>query len=404
MTTIQIKTTHKVVAIMASFIVLMVACSNLEPVSPADEDLLDGPVEGLNNVQNAQFLAGDIAFNDEIFTTSKGLGSVFVATSCGSCHAGDGKGTPFTTLTRFGQTDNSGNQFLHLGGPQLQNRAIPGYIPETIPNGATFSKFTPPANTGLGFLQYVTDASILALADPNDADGDGISGVPNWNIVPNFVDIPANAISQNGKYICRFGKKASTFDLLQQTVTAYNQDIGITSSFNPIDVYSGNSIDPEVSDKTVRDVVAYLQTLKAPIQRQKDEAQILQGKNLFIQAKCASCHVPQLQTGYSPIEALSYKTFFPYTDLLLHDMGAGLDDGYTEGSAKTFEWRTPPLWGLGLSPASQGGQYFLMHDGRARSIEEAIQLHGGEATQSKNKFNAMNQSEKDAIIKFLKSL
>jgi len=349
-------------------------------------------------------LAGDIAFNNEFFTTAKGLGPLFVATSCGSCHAGDGKGTPFTTLTRFGQTDSNGNLFLHLGGPQLQNRAIPGYMPETIPNGATHSKFTPPANTGLGFLQYVTDSSILAMADPNDADGDGISGVPNWNTVPSFVDIPANVKSQNGKYICRFGKKASTFDLLQQTVTAYNQDMGITSSFNPYDVYSGNTIGPEVSDITVRNVVAYLLTLKAPIQRQKEEDEIVAGKKIFIQAKCASCHVPQLQTGYSPIEALSFKPFFPYTDLLLHDMGPGLDDGYTEGSAKTSEWRTPPLWGLGLSPASQGRQYFLMHDGRAKSIEEAIQLHGGEATQSKNTFNALSQTEKNALLKFLKSL
>jgi CxxC motif-containing protein (DUF1111 family) len=389
---------------MISFIVLLVACSKLEPVAPAEEDLLDGPVEGLTNAQNAQFLAGDIAFNDEIFTTQKGLGPVFVATSCGSCHAGDGKGTPFTTLTRFGQTDITGNQFLHLGGPQLQNRAIPGYTPETIPAGATFSKFTPPANTGLGFLEAVTDATILSMADPNDADGDGISGVPNWNTVPSYVTIPTNAISQNGKYICRFGKKASTFDLLQQTVTAYNQDIGITSSFNPTDVYSGNDIDPEVSDNTVRNVVAYLQTLKAPIQRQKDDAEVLQGKNIFTQIKCASCHVPQLQTGFSPISSLSYKIFFPYTDLLLHDMGAGLDDNYTEGSAQAFEWRTPPLWGLGLSPASQGGQYFLMHDGRAKSIEQAIEMHGGEAIQSKNNYTQLSQEDKDALIKFLKSL
>jgi CxxC motif-containing protein (DUF1111 family) len=192
--------------------------------------------------------------------------------------------------------------------------------------------------------------------------------------------------------------------LLQQTVTAYNQDIGITSTFAPTDVYSGKDIDPEVSDKTVRNVVAYLQTLKAPIQRQKEDAEVLQGKNIFTQIKCASCHVPQLQTGYSPISSLSNKTFFPYTDLLLHDMGAGLDDGYTEGSAKTFEWRTPPLWGLGLSPASQGGQYFLMHDGRAKSIEQAIEMHGGEATQSKTKYTQLSQTERNALIKFLKSL
>jgi CxxC motif-containing protein (DUF1111 family) len=111
-----------------------------------------------------------------------------------------------------------------------------------------------------------------------------------------------------------------------------------------------------------------------------------------------------LKTSYSPVTALSNKTFFPYTDLLLHDMGSDLDDGYTEGSAKTFEWRTPPLWGLGLSPNAQGGKYFLLHDGRAGSIEAAIQLHGGEALQSRNAFNQLTAADKNALLKFLKSL
>ena len=143
--------------------------------------------------------------------------------------------------------------------------------------------------------------------------------------------------------------------------------MGITSTFAPNDVYSGHDIDPEVSDLTIRNVVFYLQTLKAPIQRNTNDPDVQQGKNLFIQVNCSGCHQPQLKTGFSPIAALSYKRFFPYTDLLLHDMGSGLDDGYTEGFAKTSEWRTPPLWGLGLSPNSQGGQYFLMHDGRAKA-------------------------------------
>ncbi len=389
--------------ILLAFAVIQ-SCSKFEPVMPDDDEILDGPIEGLTFSQNSQFLAGDVAFNDEVFTSQTGLGSIFVATSCGSCHAGDGKGTPFTTLTRFGQTDSTGNKFLDLGGPQLQNRALPGFIPEQIPTGATFSKFTPPANTGLGFLELVSDADILAMADPNDANGDGISGVPNYKHLPEFVEPLSNAIPQNGKYIHRFGKKASAYNLLHQTVNAYNQDMGITSTFSPKDVYSGNNIDPEVSDLTVHNVVFYLQTLKAPIQRNQNDAEVLQGKNLFSQIKCASCHRPQLTTGVSSIAALSNKAFFPYTDLLLHDMGNGLDDGYTEGSAKTFEWRTPPLWGLGLSPNSQGGQYFLMHDGRAKSIEEAIQMHEGEALQSKNNFINLSQSEKNALLKFLKSL
>ncbi len=389
---------------LVAAVLIIQACAKLQPAAPSGDEILDGPIEGLTYEQNRQFLVGDVAFNDEIFTVQTGLGSIFVATSCGSCHAGDGKGHPFTTLTRFGQTDSTGNRFMHLGGPQLQNRALPGFTAELIPTGATFSKFTPPANTGLGFLELVSDADILALADPNDADGDGISGVPNWINLPVFIQPPANAISLNGKYIHRFGKKAAAFDLLHQTVNAYNQDMGITSSFVPTDVYSGLDIDPEVSDITVRNVVFYLQTLKAPIQRNQSDATVIQGKNLFMQAGCNSCHKPSLRTGASSIQALSNKTFFPYTDLLLHDMGPGLDDGYTEGNAKTSEWRTPPLWGLGLSPNSQGGQYFLMHDGRAKSIEGAILLHGGEATASKNNFSQMASTEKDALIKFLKSL
>lgn len=393
-----------VIAGLVAIIAIAQACSKLAPGAPPDDELLDGPVGGLSYEQNRRFLAGDIAFNDEVFTTANGLGSVFVATSCGSCHAGDGKGHPFTTLTRFGQKDSSGNQFLHLGGPQLQNRALPGYVPEQIPAGATFSKFTPPANTGLGFLELVPDADILAMADPADANGDGISGLPNWIAPPSFISVNANAISQNGRYIHRFGKKAAAYNLLHQTVNAYNQDIGITSSFEAKDVYTGVDIDPEVPDQTIHNVVFYLQTLKAPIQRNQNDAEVIQGRNLFVQAGCESCHKQTLQTGFSAITQLSYKTFHPYTDLLLHDMGVGLDDRYTEGNAKTSEWRTPPLWGLGLSPNSQGGQYFLLHDGRAKSIEAAIQLHGGEGEASKNRFNQLAAEERNALVKFLKSL
>jgi CxxC motif-containing protein (DUF1111 family) len=180
--------------------------------------------------------------------------------------------------------------------------------------------------------------------------------------------------------------------------------MGITSLFSPVDVYSGLEIDPEVSTQTIHNVVFYLQTLKAPIQRNQNDAQVIQGKNIFNQINCAGCHKPTLTTSYSPIAPLSYKTFHPYTDLLLHDMGSGLDDGYTEGNAKTYQWRTPPLWGLGLSSNSQGGQYFLMHDGRAKSIEEAILMHGGEASNSKTQYQNLSQADKDALIKFLKSL
>ena len=385
-------------------IAFMASCEKMLPQAPGDHEILDGPVSGLSTEHQKQFLAGDIAFNNEIFKVETGLGPVLVATSCGSCHAGDGKGHPFTTLTRFGQIDSTGNKFLEHGGPQLQNRAIPGFQPERIPAGATSSRFTPPATTGLGFLDAVTDADIMAMADPDDANNDGISGVPNWNYLDSYLTPRKNSITNNGKYISRFGKKANSYDLLHQTARAYNQDIGITSLFEPIDAYSRLEIDPEISSQTVHDVVFYLKTLKTPVQRTPDNPEVQLGKSVFLKIGCGSCHTQTLKTGFSAIPALSNKEFQPYTDLLLHDMGPGLDDGYTEGSAKTSEWRTPPLWGLGLSPNSQGGQFFLMHDGRAKSIEEAITLHGGEGTKSKNNFQGLNEKDKKALLKFLNSL
>jgi len=395
---------YKIVAWIIVFVAAFVSCQKLLPKAPDVDEVLDGPVEGLTSEQLVIFIRGDKAFNDDVFTPENGLGPLFVATSCGTCHAGDGKGHPFTTLTRFGQTDSTGNHFLHLGGPQLQNRAIYNYVYETIPPGATFSKFTPPANTGLGFLDAVTDADILALADPNDLNGDGISGRPNWINIRSYLNPRPASISQGVKYIGRFGKKAAAYDLLHQTVNAYNQDMGVCSSYEPYDTYNGQIINPEVSNQTVLDVVEYLKTLKAPIQRNVNDPDVITGKNIFLQISCGKCHIPELRTGNSPIAALSNKTFFPYTDLLLHDMGAGLNDGYTEGTALTGEWRTPPLWGLGLSKNSQGGEYFLLHDGRAKSIEEAILLHGGEAQQSKTNFQQLNPADKAKLIKFLESL
>ncbi|TBR19396.1 MAG: thiol oxidoreductase [Chitinophagaceae bacterium] len=395
---------NSVVGVLVAACVLVVSCAKLFPKAPEDDAVLDGPVEGLTAEQKAIFIRGDVAFNDEIFTPEKGLGPLFVATSCGTCHAGDGKGHPFTSLIRFGQTNSLGNQFLNQGGPQLQNRAIPGFLPEQIPIGSTFSKFLPPATTGLGFLEEVSDATLLSLSDEFDANGDGISGRPNWISIPSYVNIRRDAIIQNGKYIGRFGRKAAVYDLRQQTANAYNQDMGISSNFETIDTYSGQVVDAEVANKTIHDVVGYLQTLKAPIQRNISNQEIISGKQIFIETGCGKCHTPQLTTGYSSIAALSRKQISPYSDLLLHDMGSGLDDGYTEGSALSSEWRTTPLWGLGLSKQSQGGQYFLLHDGRAKTIEKAILLHGGEGAQSKNAFQQLNAQQKSQLLKFLESL
>ena len=393
-----------IISSIALLIMAGLGCEKILPKMPSNDEILDGPVEGLTPEQNNIFLRGDVAFNDEIFTPETGLGPLFVATSCGTCHAGDGKGHPFTTLTRFGQTDSTGNHYLQMGGPQLQHRAIPGYQPEQIPPGTPYSNFTPPANTGLGLLEAVPDATLLALSDENDTNGDGISGRPNWIIVPSYASITGDAVEKNGKYIGRFGKKAAVYNLLQQTVGAYNQDMGITSTYESVDTYTGQIMDPEVTNQRVSDVVFYLQTLKAPVQRNQNNTEVQQGKQIFINTGCAKCHTPQLQTGQTSIVALSNKIIFPYTDLLLHDLGDDLNDGYTEGSAKTAEWRTPALWGLGLSENSQGGQYFLMHDGRAGSIDEAVSLHGGEAQQIKMNYQQLAPEEKNKLIKFLESL
>ena len=382
---------------------LAISCEKTMPLSPVENELLDGPIEGLTIEQQIRFLRGDEAFSD-VFTIEKGLGPIFVANQCASCHPGDGKGSPFVRFTRFGQSDTLGNQYLDFGAPQLQHKAIPGFEPEQLPAGATFTNLIAPAVTGLGFLDAVSDADLIALSDPNDIDGDGISGRPHWNNIPDYAKLRPNSISKNGKYISRFGKKGAAYDLLHQTSGAYNQDIGITTLFEPFDPFSGLVEDPEVSTQTVNDVVFYLRTLKAPIPRDVNDNDILAGNQIFSQIQCASCHMPTLQTGYSPIEVLSYKVFYPYTDLLLHDMGQGLNDDYTEGFALTSEWRTPPLWGLGLSKDAQGGSYFLMHDGRSLSIQSAILIHGGEAEQSKINYSQLSETEKQQLIKFLESL
>ncbi len=388
------------------------ACKKLLPKAPKDDEILDGPVEGLTAEEKIRFLEGDRAFNNEIFTSETGLGPYFVANSCGSCHAGDGKGHPFTTLTRFGQADSTGNTYMNFGAPQLQNRAIPGFSPEQIPAGAAFSKFTPPANTGLGFLEALTDVQILANADPTDANNDGISGVPNYVNAPAYFIPKSHHITWSGKFVGRFGKKAAAIDLWNQTVNAYVQDMGITSEYAMLEPaingvaspYGDPTPDPEVPSSRVQNLIFYLRTLKAPVQRDQNNSDVQAGKQVFMNIGCEKCHKAEWTTQKADINALSYKTFYPYTDLLLHDMGSGLNDGYTEGTAKTSEWRTPPLWGLGLSKNSQGGQYFLLHDGRATSIQQAIEMHGGEGQSSNSAYQSLSQTEKDQLIKFLESL
>lgn len=392
----------------------LIACEEFLIAPPQENELLDGPIAGLSTVQQARFIAGDIAFNDEIFSPDKGLGPIFVSTSCGGCHAGDGKGHPSTTLTRFGRL--RGTQFdrlLDLGGPQLQHRAIAGFPPEVIPAEATaITQLVAPAVTGLGLLAAVTDQALLDLVELQNADGK-VSGRLNYIDPPDFF-IPQSWHLPNpqGQFIGRFGKKSGAIDLLHQTVGAYKQDIGITSDFDMQDPvnYAITNVnvdpiaDPELSAATVQNVVFYLQTLKAPLPRNQDQSMVQAGKLLFEDIGCAHCHLPTLTSGFSPIEPLSQKVFHPYTDMLLHDMGPMLDDGFVEASEMSSEWRTPPLWGIGLSENSQGGAIHLLHDGRAKSLEEAILLHGGEAEKSKESFAGLGPQEQQQLINFLESL
>lgn len=388
------------------------SCKKLLPPAPPSEELLAEPIEGLTPEQLFLFSLGDEQFS-RIFSREEGLGPVFSHTSCEGCHPGDGKGHPSNNLIRFGKYINGiWDPLLSQGGPQIQPRAITGYLPETVPQGSSFAGFLPANVTGLGLLEAVPDSALLAMSDPLDLDGDGISGRVHWVTPPDFF-IPKNHhISQNGKFIGRFRRKADAIDLLQQAVKAFKEDIGITSDYDKNDPINhavstsgaDNVSDPEISAEKINQVVFYLRTLKSPPRRNTEDPDVKAGENIFMQIGCAKCHKPSLVTGHSEIEALSNKTFYPYTDLLLHDMGGTLDDGYSEGEALTSEWRTPPLWGLGLQEQSQGGKMFLLHDGRASSIEEAIGYHGGEASFVRANYYALPQEQKNQLIRFLKSL
>jgi CxxC motif-containing protein (DUF1111 family) len=408
-----------------SLCAMLAGCDSLLPSAPRDDQVLDGPIDGLSGPQLATFAQGDEEFN-RVFSAEEGAGPLFVAASCGSCHPGDGKGHPVFNLTRFGRmVDGAFDPMRAQGGPQVQNRAVERYIAEVMPNGVTgASVFTPPSVTGLGLLEAVDDTTLLGLADPDDADGDGISGrvqlldeddliveVTSLDAVANEGG-PTRGAPINGQFIGRFGKKGVTVNLLHQTVTAYHQDMGLTTDLVLEDLFNrqvGNFAsddvpDPEVGSSTVSAVVFYLKTLRPPPRREADAPEVLAGESLFGQVACAKCHLPALRTGVSPIRPLDRVEFHPYSDLLLHDMGAELDDGYTEGVALTSEWRTAPLWGIGLAPGSQGGRMHLLHDGRAGSLREAIDFHGGEAAASRSAFNGLTAEDQERILRFLESL
>jgi len=388
---------------------------------PNPDEVLISPYAGLNEQELAQHLEGDAVFNKS-FTKEEGVGPVFIATTCRSCHFNGGKGHPFNEIIRFGNWDVDGqfNEMLAQSGPQLQYRSIDGYPEEEVPEEADgVVHLNPPALGGLGFLEAIADKDILSWADPEDVNNDGISGrVP-------FVHTPSYAYGRfisdkqltdhKGEMIGRFGKKSFSVNLFQQAARALNEDLGMTTSAENHDPFNwkapkeirdiGDGVpNPEVSDKMLEALTFFLRSTAPPPRRDTNNPNVIEGEKLFTAVGCVKCHRNNFTTAETKLAFLSKKIIHPYTDMLLHDMGAGLDDGYTEGDAKTYEWRTPPLWGLGLAEESQGGNGYYMHDGRALTLFDAIQAHGGEAEQVKEKFNELNIENQNKLITFLRSL
>lgn len=409
-------------------------------------------ISNLSASEGLLFFVGNSFFNQNwvsapASTTARdGLGPLFNARSCSSCHSLDGRGTPpqFTgdegkgLLLRLGinGTDEHGGP---LGDPiyggQLQDGAIQGINAEGKLNityyemegqyadGTTYrlrkpiysitelqygnlaaTQISPRIATqmpGIGLLEAVPATTILAMVDEGDANGDGISGKANmvWD-----------AKSQQ-TMLGRFGWKANQPTVYQQTCGAFLGDLGITTSLFPAENYGAipngqnlpNGGAPEIPEDDLEKVVLYSSVLAVPARRNWDDKNVLEGKQLFTNLGCDKCHTPKLQTGTHPIAALSNQTIRPYTDLLLHDMGPGLADNYKDYLANGNEWRTQPLWGLGLIGVVNGHTN-LLHDGRARNVEEAILWHAGEAEQSKNSFKQLSKTEREKLLAFLNSL
>lgn len=401
-----------------------------------------------------QFFVGNSFFNKNwvtapASTTARdGLGPVFNARSCSACHFKDGRGRPpedeneamVSMLIRMSISGKAlhGGPLPHPSyGDQLGPEAILNVPAEAFayvtyteqtqffsdgepyslripqyhfenwhfgePGDFLYSPRVAPFMIGLGLLAAIPEDELLRNEDPEDNNKDGISGRANY-----VWDASANA-----RLLGRFGWKANQPNLRQQTAGAFLGDMGITSSLFPEEdcpevqlecKAAMNGGNPEVSDQTLEDVTMYASTLAVPGRRDWDDPVVLQGKALFRASGCDSCHVPRWQTGAMPeLPEVEFQTIWPYTDLLLHDMGPELADGRPDFEADGQEWRTPPLWGIGLVETVNGHTYFL-HDGRARSLMEAIMWHGGEAKAAREAVGDLSASERDALIRFLESL
>ena len=384
------------------------ACADLVTSPVPDSELFDAPLPGLTASELAAFVRGDEEFSRR-FSPATGLGPIFNNASCFSCHSGDGRGRLENALRRVGTPDD---EFLaSLGGPQIQDKAISGAEAERVPEGVPVSVRLPPPVFGVGLIEAIPDSVILAGADPDDADGDGISGRPNWVTTAAFVP-PTEPGGDGQPRIGRFGRKGQVSSLFQQTVEAYHQDIGITSEFlpaeprNPLASVPTDAVDvvpdPEITTSVILAVVHYIRTL-APSGPGAMTDRRREGQALFQSVGCAQCHTPTLRTGAHRIAAVANRDVELFSDLLLHDMGDALADNRPDGQASGREWKTPPLWGLRLMRQFLNGDAFLLHDGRARTVEEAIRLHDGEARRARDAFAALTAEQRRALLDFVES-
>lgn len=422
--------------------------------SDLGENAFNHAATNLTDAENSLFVVGNSFFRQNWVTAPAstegrdGLGPLFNAQSCSGCHLRDGRGAPPTApgevsgfLYRLSIPGSGphGEPVPHVAyGSQFQPHSILGVTAEGgalitwVPVTGTYADGTPyelmrPTHTfldlaygplddasvsarvapqvpGMGLLEAIAEADILAnMATAQD----GVSGRPN-----RVYDVEANAV-----VLGRFGWKANEPTVRQQTAGAFNGDIGITSSIFPADhctpaqpacagAINGNSGDDafELKANTLDLVSFYTATLGVPKRRGAREPEVLAGKAIFNAIGCAACHRPKYVTGTSAISpALSGQIIYPYTDLLLHDMGPELSDGRPDFEADGNEWRTPPLWGVGLFQTTNGHTRYL-HDGRARDLNEAVLWHGGEAAPAQERYRQLPATERQALLTFLRSL
>lgn len=387
---------------------LLIGCDTVMTEAPTAGDDFTAPMDGLSPDLNAEFLDGDENF-EKAFTIAEGLGPIFNNIACEGCHPGDGRGTPETGFFRFSR---GADLAIDIGGPQHQDKAIPGVPLEQVPPGVDRSFRLPPPVFGIGLIEAIPVATILANADPDDEDGDGISGRPNWVMPPDFV--PAHHVGGGSELqLGRFSRKAQVTSIIEQVAAAYQQDMGITNDFIPVENHHpqtgggmaiGDEVpDPEIPASIVLQTAMYVRLLTPPT-RGKVTAEVSQGEELFAEIGCATCHVPSMRTGLNQIPELSQVDAQLYSDLLVHDMGTGLADNRPDGDADGREWRTAPLWGTRLVGDFLNGEEFYLHDGRARSVDEAILFHGGEAQTARDRFVELGADAQQALVAFVQSL